>query len=75
MGECMSAPMNKFMEALDVLGTAKCCAQCVWHAAGDFPDGEPLRAVANIVSDKIEEAIELLEEYKKEERQPDEIAL
>jgi hypothetical protein len=60
-------PMHKILDAGDVLKEAQSCIECVFMAASDL-DGrecEPIQAVVNIASKKIDEATALLDEYLK----------
>jgi hypothetical protein len=59
--------MNKLLEAEDILAGARHCVECVFMAAASLSSREetdPLQAVADIASTKIEEAIALLSEYR-----------
>jgi hypothetical protein len=53
--------MRKIIEAEDILGGARNCVECISLAATDLG---PIQAVADIASRKIDEAIDLLREYR-----------
>jgi hypothetical protein len=59
--------MNKILEAEDILAGARNCIECVFMASASLSSPEecdPLQAVADIASTKIEEAIALLRECR-----------
>ena len=55
--------MSKIIDAQDILGFARGYVECVFMAASSLPkdDGDPIMAVADAASTKIDEAIALLE--------------
>jgi hypothetical protein len=63
--------MNKILEAEDILAGAQNCVECVFMAAAGLGGGlqhdatDPIQVVADMASKKIEEAIALLNEYRK----------
>jgi len=58
--------MNKIIDAEDILADARHCVECLFMAARGLPREKagPIQAVADIASDKINEAIALLSEYR-----------
>jgi hypothetical protein len=58
--------MSKLLDAVDILTEARNCVECLFMASGDLSqeEADPMQAVANIASHKIEEAIAVLEEYR-----------
>ena len=58
--------MRKIAEAGDILAAARDCLECVCLAAETLDKHQrgPILRVADIASDKIEEAIALLHEYR-----------
>ena len=62
--------MSKIIDAEDILNDARNCVECIFMAAADLGGGlkhegtDPIQAVANIASHKINEAIAILEEYR-----------
>jgi hypothetical protein len=58
--------MSKIIEAQDTLVDARNCIECVFMAANDLDNeqADPIQAVTNIASGKINEAIALLDEYR-----------
>lgn len=58
--------MNKIIDAEDILAEARNCVECIYMAASDLPreEADPIQVVADIASDKIGEAIALLDEYR-----------
>ncbi|PNE10606.1 MAG: hypothetical protein CR217_13440 [Beijerinckiaceae bacterium] len=59
--------MRKIIEAEDILAEARNCIDCVCLAAEalDPHQQRPIWCVANIASDKINEAIAMLDNYRK----------
>jgi hypothetical protein len=61
--------MRKIIEAQDILVNAQHCVECIFLAATGLAGGkneiDPIQAVADIASKKIDEAIALLDEYRK----------
>jgi hypothetical protein len=62
----MPGEMHKVIDAEDILNVARNCVECVFLAARASPreTAGPLQAVANLASEKIDEAIALLEECR-----------
>ncbi len=60
---------HKLIDASDLLSSAKNCIECIFMAAASLSPHErgPISAVADMASNKINEAITLLEEYGEEE--------
>jgi hypothetical protein len=58
--------MSKIIDAEDILADARNCVECIYMATADLSheEADPLQAVADIASKKIEEAIALLGEYR-----------
>jgi hypothetical protein len=62
--------MSKIMDAEDILADAQNCVECIFMAASGLGGGlshdatDPLQTVADIASNKITEAIALLDEYR-----------
>ena len=57
--------MSKIIDAEDILGDARNCVECIFLAANGIGDEtNPIQAVAEIASRKIDEAIDLLDEYR-----------
>jgi hypothetical protein len=58
--------MNKLLDAEDILTLARDHIECVSMAAGQstHEEGSPIQVVAETASEKIEEAIALLGEYR-----------
>jgi hypothetical protein len=58
--------MNKLLEAEDILTYARDHIECVFMAAGQITreEGCPIQVVAETASRKIDEAIDLLREYR-----------
>jgi hypothetical protein len=56
--------MNKNLDTGDILNDARNCIECMWMAASDLlpEDREPIRTVATMAREKIDEAIARLEE-------------
>jgi hypothetical protein len=60
---------HKLVDAMDALSVAKSYTEAVFMAAASLSPHEsgPISAVADTASDKINEAITLLDEYREEE--------
>jgi hypothetical protein len=58
--------MSKIIEAEDILAKAKHCVDCLLLAAGSLngEETDSIQTVALIASNKIDEAIALLDEYR-----------
>jgi hypothetical protein len=57
--------MSKITDAQDILATACGCVRCISSAVcGPATDDGAIASVANVAADKINEAIELLTEYR-----------
>jgi hypothetical protein len=61
--------MSKILDAIDILGEARGCIECVWIAAGNLDrlereDGEPLQTVIDVAHSKIHDAIAVINEYR-----------
>jgi hypothetical protein len=57
--------MSKIKEAQDALTAARNCIDCIWLAAAGLNENTgPIQYVAGIATDKIDEALELLKEYR-----------
>jgi len=63
---------HKLVDAMDALSFAKSYIEAIYMAAASLSphEGGPISAVADTASDKIQEAISLLEEYRGEEATP-----
>ncbi|MDQ6704023.1 MAG: hypothetical protein M3Z96_13530 [Pseudomonadota bacterium] len=57
--------MDKLIDAQDILAKARGCVECIYMATADLErlQADPLQIVVDIASDKIMEAIVLLQEY------------
>jgi hypothetical protein len=58
--------MSKIIDAEDILADARGCIECIYMAAAELTDAgsNPIQTVADIASEKIDEAIALLDEYR-----------
>jgi hypothetical protein len=62
--------MNKILDAGGILADARSCVECIFLAASGLGGGlshdatDPIQVVADIASNKINEAIALLDEYR-----------
>jgi hypothetical protein len=62
--------MNKILDAEGILADAQSCVECIFLAASGLGGGlshdatDPIQVVADIASNKINEAIALLDEYR-----------
>jgi len=60
---------HKLIDAMDTLSSAKSFIECIYMAAASLSPHQigPISAVADMASDKIHDAISLLQEYCDEE--------
>jgi hypothetical protein len=58
--------MSKIIEAEDILTDARNCVECIFMASSNLSreETDPIQVVADIASEKITEAIALLDEYR-----------
>jgi hypothetical protein len=58
--------MSKIIDAQDILAKAQGCVECICSATAELDprQGGPILTVADIASEKITEAIALLDEYR-----------
>jgi hypothetical protein len=58
--------MSKLLDAKDILADARNCVECIFMAAGSLSseEADPFQVVADMASQKINEAIALLDEYR-----------
>jgi hypothetical protein len=60
---------HKLIDAMDTLGFAKSYIECIHMAAASLSPHQigPISAVADMASDKIQDAISLLQEYREQQ--------